>query len=145
MTGVQRAISSSTKYRVLSGVDAGWAQNPMPPDSAGTRIGHDRLRCLCDLRNDRGRSTRRREQADEVLRDHPRQALLDGRRNVRRSREPIGRSHGENAQLAGAVELDDLRGDVGRRDGDLPADEIGDRGAGALVRDMHHIGGAGAT
>jgi hypothetical protein len=85
----------------------------------------------------------RREQAEEEEPDHVRDALLDRGRNVGRRAQTLRRVHRQDAYLAGAIELEHLRGHVRGHHRNVPADEIGDAGARALVRDVNEIVEAG--
>ena len=53
--------------------------------------------------------------------------------------EPLRRVHRQDADLAGAMQLQHLPGDVRRHHRDMPADEVGDAGPRALVGNVNEI------
>src|SRR5215211_6079943 len=73
-----------------------------------------------------------REQAEEEEADHVRQSLLDCRRDVRGRLEPLRSVDREAAELAGAMQLEHLTGDVRTYYWDVSADEIGESRTRAL-------------
>src|SRR5215216_493896 len=80
-----------------------------------------------------------REYAKEDLRNEIRQPFLDRGRNIRRRVEPRRRVHRQHANLAGAVQRNHLRGDVGENDGDLSAQEVVHRRRHASVGYMQDV------
>src|SRR4051794_29440524 len=99
---------------------------------------------IVELLEHRFRRAGGREDAEEDLRDETRQSLLARRRNLGRSLEPRRRIHGEDADFAGTMQFDHLRGDVGKDDADLSAEQIVHRRRNAAIRHVQDIESAGA-
>src|SRR5215813_11095435 len=98
--------------------------------AVGQRLLGDRVDALEDRRRRAGGS----ENAERGLRHHPRQPGFHRGWKVGRAPDSRLRIHREDANLAGAMEVQNLRGGVGREHRNLPADYVGNGLADALVR-----------
>ena len=80
-----------------------------------------------------------REQPVEVGSHHARQTGLDRGRNIGRGLHPLLRGDRQDADIAGAVELQQRPADIGRHHRDMSGGEIGHAGRGALVGDVRDL------